>query len=45
MGLVHWRQIVSHLSPGRRSLVGYSPWGYRVGHDWTTFTSFPLAKS
>ena len=22
-------------SHGQRSLVGYSPWGYRVGHDWT----------
>ena len=23
-------------SHGRRSLVGYSPWGRRVGHDWAT---------
>ena len=22
----------------QRSLVGYSPWGHRVGHDWTTNT-------
>ena len=22
-------------SHGQRSLVGHSPWGYRVGHDWT----------
>ena len=23
---------------GQRSLVGYSPWGHRVGHDWETDT-------
>ena len=23
-------------SQGQRSLVGYSPWGRRVGHDWAT---------
>ena len=23
-------------SHGQRSLVGYSPWGRRVGHDWVT---------
>ena len=23
---------------GQRSLVGYSPWGHRVRHDWTTNT-------
>ena len=23
---------------GQRSLVGYSPWGHRVGHDWATNT-------
>ena len=22
-------------SHGQRSLVGYSPWGHRVGHDWS----------
>ena len=22
-------------SDGQRSLVGYSPWGHRVGHDWS----------
>ena len=26
-------------SQGRRSLVGSSPWGRRVGHDWTTSLS------
>ena len=25
-------------SNGQRSLVGYSPWDSRVGHDWTTNT-------
>ena len=25
-------------SPGQRSLVGCSPWGQRVGHDWVTNT-------
>ena len=25
---------------GQRSLVGYSPWGHRVGHNWVTFTFF-----
>ena len=23
---------------GQKSLVGYSPWGHRVGHDWATNT-------
>ena len=23
---------------GQRSLVGYSPWGHRVGRDWVTYT-------
>ena len=27
-------------SHGQRSLVGYSPWGHRVGHDWTTSLHF-----
>ena len=25
---------------GQRSLVGYSSWGHRVGHDWATSLSF-----
>ena len=25
-------------SHGQRSLVGYSPWGRRVGHNWSDFT-------
>ena len=27
-------------SHGQRSLVGYSPWGRRVRHDWATSLSF-----
>ena len=27
---------------GQRSLVGYSPWGCRVGHDWATKHTQPL---
>ena len=27
---------------GLRSLVGYSPWDHRVGHDWATSLSFTL---
>jgi len=27
-------------SHGRRSLIGYSPWGRRVGHDWATSLHF-----
>ena len=34
-------------SHGCRSLIGYSPWGHRVGHDWVTsllhFMFFPVA--
>ena len=29
-------------SHGQRSLVGYSPWGCRVRHDWATSLSFFL---
>ena len=28
---------------GRRSLVGYSPWGLRVGQDWATSLSLALS--
>ena len=28
--------LVPGKSHGQRSLVGYSPWGRRVGHDWAT---------
>ena len=33
-----WQPIPVFLpeeSHGQRSLVGYSPWGHRVGHDWS----------
>ena len=29
-------------SHGWRSLLGYSPWGHRVGHDWATSLSLSL---
>ena len=39
----HWsrkKQLVSVFLPGKfhgkRSLVGYSPWGHRVRHNWVT---------
>ena len=28
----------------QRSLAGYSPWGRRVGHDWTTVTHSTLTQ-
>ena len=46
----HWRrqwQPTPVLLPGKsygwRSLVGYSPWGRRVGHDWATSLSLSQA--
>ena len=43
VGKVLWRrkwQAIPVLLPGKshgwRSVVGYSPWGGRVGHDWAT---------
>ena len=40
---MHWRRkwqpppvLLPGESQGGRSLVGYSPWGRRVRHDWTT---------
>ena len=29
---------------GQRSLVGYSPWGRRVGHDWVTNTFTHISR-
>ena len=29
-------KLLPGKSHGQRSLVGYSPWGRRVGHDWET---------
>ena len=31
--------ILAWRTHGQRSLVGYSPWGYRVRYDWETNTS------
>ena len=28
--------ILAWRTHGQRSLVGYSPWGHKVGHDWVT---------
>ena len=43
-----WICKIYHLlrkSHGHRSLVGYSLWGCRVGHDWVTNTfTFSLSK-
>ena len=37
----YWNQTDYILCSQRwRSLVGYSPWGHRVGHDWVTSLSF-----
>ena len=41
VGMISWRRKWQHTpecllgeSHGQRSLVGYSPWGRRVRHDW-----------
>ena len=46
VGKISWRrkwQPASIFLPGkphrRRSLIGYSPWGHRVRHDWVTSLS------
>ena len=48
VGKSPWRrkwQSTPTLLPGKshgwRSLVGYSPWGRRVGHDWATSLTHP----
>ena len=40
---IHWRRkwqptpvLLPGESLGQRGLVGYSPWGHRVGHDLVT---------
>ena len=33
-------ELLPRKSHGWRSLVGYSPWGRRVRHDWATFYLF-----
>ena len=50
VGKISWRRkwqptpvFLPGKSHGRRNMVGYSPWGHRVGHDWLrdfTFTFF-----
>ena len=49
-GKVHWRRkwqptpvFLPGESHGQRSLVGYSPWGNRVGHNWA-YMQPPLTK-
>ena len=32
--------ILAWKTHGQRSLIGYSPWGCRVGHNWATSLSF-----
>ena len=46
VGTIPWRRKWWHTPlflpgefHGQKSLVGYSPWGRRVGHDWTTATN------
>ena len=36
---LHSLVLLPGKSHGRRSLVGYSPWGHEVGHDWATSLS------
>ena len=35
--------LLPRKSHGWRSLEGYSPWGHRVGYNWTTSLSFFLS--
>ena len=43
VGKIPWRRAWRNPTPaflpgklhGQRSLAGYSPWGHRVGHDWS----------
>ena len=51
VGKIPWRRkwqptpvFLPGKSHGLRLLVGYSPWGRRVGHDWETSLHF-LARS
>ena len=46
VGKIPWRRkwhptpvLLPGKSHGWRTLVGYSPWGRRVGHDWATSLS------
>ena len=49
VGKIPWRRqwqptpvLLPGESHGGRSLVGYSPWGRRVGHDWATSLSLSV---
>ena len=51
VGKIPWRRkwqptpvLLPGESHGGRSLVGYSPWGCRVGHDWATSLSLSLGR-
>ena len=37
-GMATHSSTLAGKSHGRRSLVGYSPWGQRFGHDWSNLT-------
>ena len=37
-GMATHSSTLAGKSHGQRSLVGYSPWGQRVGHDWSDLT-------
>ena len=46
VGKIPWRRVVQPTlvflpgkSHGQRSLAGYSPWGCRVGYDWSDFST------
>ena len=52
VGKVPWRRkrqptlvFLPRISHAQRSLVGYSPWGRRVGHDWATECTHACTKS
>ena len=51
VGRIPWRRkwqstlvLLPGKSHGQRSLVGYSPWGCRVRHNWGTSLSLSLFK-
>ena len=43
-GMAIHSNILAWRIPRQRSLVGYSPWGCRVGHDWATNTYWALKR-
>ena len=47
VGRIPWRRawqpnpvFLLGESHGQRSLVGYSPWGHRIGHDWSDLAHY-----